>query len=90
MLAARLTVYPAFAHDPETWLDPALRFPVLDVSDAEGLARDAAWCSGGEVDPPVLVGGLGRRLAAVPVRRARWPRSSTVWRWGRRSARTRS
>jgi FO synthase len=59
VLAARLTVYPAYAHDPETWLDPGVRFPVLDVSDAEGLARDAAWCSGGEVDPPVLVGGTG-------------------------------
>ena len=56
VLAARLTVYPAFAHDPETWLDPGVRFAVLDVSDAEGLARDAPWCSGGEVDPPVLVG----------------------------------
>jgi FO synthase len=56
VLAARLTIYPAFAHDPEKWLDPGLRFPVLDVSDAEGLARDAAWCSGGEVAPPPLVG----------------------------------
>ncbi|MGO8864181.1 MAG: 5-amino-6-(D-ribitylamino)uracil--L-tyrosine 4-hydroxyphenyl transferase CofH [Acidimicrobiales bacterium] len=57
VLAARLTIYPAFAHDPVTWLHPDLRFAVLDVSDAEGLARDAPWCSGGEVDPPVLVGG---------------------------------
>jgi FO synthase len=55
-LAARLTVYPAFAHDAPRWLDPALHFPVLDVSDAEGLARDTDWCSGGEVAPPHLVG----------------------------------
>ena len=41
VLAARLTVYPSFAHAPETWLDAGLRFPVLDVADAEGLARDA-------------------------------------------------
>jgi FO synthase len=60
VLAARLTIYPSFAHDPGTWLDPNLRFPVLDVSDAEGLARDAPWCSGGEVSPPPLVGGGGR------------------------------
>jgi 7,8-didemethyl-8-hydroxy-5-deazariboflavin synthase CofH subunit/7,8-didemethyl-8-hydroxy-5-deazariboflavin synthase CofG subunit len=65
VLAARLTVYPAFAHDAATWLDPGLRFPVLDVSDAEGLARDAGWVSGGEVAPPALVGagavgGAGR------------------------------
>jgi FO synthase len=55
VLAPRLTLYPRFAHDPETWLDPALRFPVLDVCDAEGLARDADWCSGGEVSPPLLL-----------------------------------
>ncbi len=55
MLAPRMTVYPTFALDPERWLDPALRFPVLDASDAEGLARDASWCSGGERPPPLLV-----------------------------------
>ena len=56
-LAPRLTVYPSFALDPERWLDPALRFGVLDASDAEGLARDSSWCSGGGTPPPVLVGG---------------------------------
>ena len=95
VLAARLTVYPAFAHDPETWLDPGVRFPVLDVSDAEGLARDAAWCSGGEVDPPCSWAGraarAGRTERAGPAGGTdRWPRSSTVWRSDRRSARTRS
>jgi 7,8-didemethyl-8-hydroxy-5-deazariboflavin synthase CofH subunit/7,8-didemethyl-8-hydroxy-5-deazariboflavin synthase CofG subunit len=58
VLAARLTVYPSFTQGPaaaERWLDPALRFPVMDVADAEGLARDAAWCSGGEVAPPMLL-----------------------------------
>ncbi len=39
-LAPRLTIYPEMAADPEPWLDPAMRFPVLDRSDAEGLARD--------------------------------------------------
>jgi len=39
-LAPRLTIYPEFALDPDRWLDPALRFPVLDRADAEGLARD--------------------------------------------------
>lgn len=45
-LAPRLTVYPEFALDPERWLDPATRFPVLDRSDADGLCRDdpgAVW-----------------------------------------------
>jgi 7,8-didemethyl-8-hydroxy-5-deazariboflavin synthase CofH subunit/7,8-didemethyl-8-hydroxy-5-deazariboflavin synthase CofG subunit len=54
-LAPRMTVYPTFALDPGRWLDPALRFPVLDASDAEGLARDATWCSGGEELPPLLL-----------------------------------
>src|SRR3954454_22001032 len=39
-LAPRLTIYPEFATAPTEWLDPALHFPVLDRSDAEGLARD--------------------------------------------------
>ncbi len=40
LLAPRLTAYPEFAGDPERWFDPAVRFPVLDRSDAEGLGRD--------------------------------------------------
>ncbi len=39
-LAPRLTIYPEFAQDPERWLDPAVRFAVLDRSDAESLGRD--------------------------------------------------
>ena len=58
-LAPRLTVYPTFALDPGRWLDPALRFGVLDASDAEGLARDASWCSGGEEPPPPLLDETG-------------------------------
>ena len=89
VLAARLTIYPAFAHDAETWLDPALRFPVLDVSDAEGLARDAAWCSGGEVAPPHSWDPRSGTAAASRWA-ARWPRCSTGWRSGRRWGTTRS
>jgi FO synthase len=54
-LAPRLTIYPEFALDPGRWLDEAMRFPVLDASDAEGLARQAAWVSGGDVAPPMLL-----------------------------------
>jgi FO synthase len=54
-LAPRLTLYPEFALDPGRWLDTALRFPVLDASDAEGLGRDHPWASGGEVPPPDLL-----------------------------------
>ncbi|HSK37409.1 MAG TPA: 5-amino-6-(D-ribitylamino)uracil--L-tyrosine 4-hydroxyphenyl transferase CofH [Actinomycetota bacterium] len=54
-LAPRLTVYPEYAADPARWLDPDLRFPVLDRSDAEGLARDDRWAAGDHEPPPVLV-----------------------------------
>ena len=94
VLAPRLTLYPEFALDPERWLDPAMRFAVLDHSDAEGLGRDDAWCSGGTVEPPALLGAVADRPAgAVPVRRAPgagWPRSSPGWPSARRWARTRS
>jgi FO synthase len=56
-LAPRLAVYPEFAGGPARWLDEAMRFAVLDRSDSEGLGRDADWCSGGEVAPPLLIGG---------------------------------
>ncbi|MGH9114378.1 MAG: 5-amino-6-(D-ribitylamino)uracil--L-tyrosine 4-hydroxyphenyl transferase CofH, partial [Acidimicrobiales bacterium] len=39
-LAPRLTVYPELALAPARWLDEAVRFPVMDRSDAEGLGRD--------------------------------------------------
>ena len=56
-LAPRLTVYPEFALDPGRWLDPAMRFGVLDRSDAEGLGREDPWCSGSATAPPTLVPG---------------------------------
>jgi FO synthase len=67
-LAPRLTIYPSFALAPERWLDPAVRFGVLALSDAEGLARDASWCSGGEVAPPELLetSPVGRVPMATP------------------------
>ncbi len=71
-LAPRMTVYPAYALDPGRWLDPALRFGVLDASDAEGLARDATWCSGGEEPPPPLLdltAGTSRHAAGTGVGR---------------------
>jgi FO synthase len=55
-LAPRLTIYPEFALEPQRWLDPAMRFAVLDHSDAEGLGRDLDdWVSGGEAPPPPLL-----------------------------------
>lgn len=65
-LAPRLTVYPEFAQDSRTWLDPAMRFPVMDHSDAECLARDHPWASGGDTAPPDLDLAGASGLAQVP------------------------
>nr|MDQ3574719.1 5-amino-6-(D-ribitylamino)uracil--L-tyrosine 4-hydroxyphenyl transferase CofH [Actinomycetota bacterium] len=56
-LAPRLTIYPEYALAPDRWIDPAMRFPVMDRSDAQGLGRDdACWHSGVEAAPPPLLG----------------------------------
>ena len=39
-LAPRLTIYPEYALQPVRFLDPAMRFAVLDRADAESLGRD--------------------------------------------------
>ena len=39
-LAPRLTIYPEYALQPLRFLDPAMRFAVLDRADAESLGRD--------------------------------------------------
>ena len=39
-LTPRLTIYPEFVRNADTWIDPALHFAVLDRSDAEGYGRD--------------------------------------------------
>ena len=59
-LAPRLTAYPEFvgtAMSPSRWLDPAMRFPVMDRADAEGLGREPGdpWYSGSEDSPPALI-----------------------------------
>jgi len=74
-LAPRLTIYPEYALQATEWLAPALRFPVLDLSDAEGLAREPGerWYSGADEPPPQLVaapmatagGAVGEVLAGV-------------------------
>jgi 7,8-didemethyl-8-hydroxy-5-deazariboflavin synthase CofH subunit/7,8-didemethyl-8-hydroxy-5-deazariboflavin synthase CofG subunit len=70
-LAPRLTVYPEYALDPDRWLDEALRFAVLDRSDAEGLGRDdpgAVWperhAAAANVGTGAEVVQVGRRSTA--------------------------
>ena len=62
-LAPRLCIHPEFAAQPDRFLDEAMRFPVLDHADAELLARDSAWVSGGDEPPPELLSPLGSKRA---------------------------
>ncbi|MCU1426195.1 MAG: synthase subunit 1 [Actinomycetia bacterium] len=54
-LVARLTIYPEFVRDPDTWIDADLRFGVQLRSDLEGLARDDTWDAGGNTHPPIVL-----------------------------------
>ena len=69
-LVPRLTLHPRFVLDPHKWLHPDLHFPVCDLSDAEGCAResDGGWYSGHPAEPPVLLSA--GRLADRPPQRA--------------------
>ena len=69
-LAPRLTIYPEYVCRPQQWLDGAMRFAVMDRSDAEGLARPPGeiWYSGADVDPPrLLPPAAGHAGAGGPV-----------------------
>ena len=75
-LAPRLTIYPEFAARARAaGSTTALRFPVLDRSDAEGLGRDDHWYSGPTSDAaaaascPGRAAGRRRRSAEVLGRR---------------------
>jgi FO synthase len=75
VLAPRLTIYPEWALDPARWLDEAMRFPVLDRSDAEALGRDDP----GAVFPERMTAkddvGTGAEVVAISSRR----NTSTAW-----------
>ena len=78
-LAPRLTVYPEFARDPERWLDPAMRFGVLDHADADGLGREDSWCSGGTAEPPALLDLVSAGTMRQGRRWSRWPAPAAPW-----------
>ena len=54
-LHERLTIYPRFALDVDTWVDAGLHSAVLDRIDGEGLPRTDDWCPGDETTPPASV-----------------------------------
>ncbi len=52
ILVERLTIYPEFAFDGETWLDDSIRPRVLEMMDADGLARSESWSPGESFEVP--------------------------------------
>jgi len=51
-LAERLTIYPKYARAPDEWLDPAMRRPVLELSDTAALGRENSWRAGRSMEIP--------------------------------------
>ena len=51
-LVPRLGIYPPFATGSKKWLDPKVRFRVMEHCDASGFAREDFWVSGGDQLPP--------------------------------------
>lgn len=71
-LVPRLTIHPGYARKPGTWLDPALRFPVLDRSDAAGLARDDPGAVFPERYEAAANVGTGAEVIQVGRRSTQW------------------
>lgn len=51
-LHERLTVYPEYIRNAQTWIADELKQKILDRVDAEGLPRVDSWCPGDTNDPP--------------------------------------
>ena len=71
-LAPRLTIYPEFALAPDRWLDDAMRFSVLDRSDAEGLGRDDPGAMFPQTVGEVRNVGDGAEVVLVGRRSTQW------------------
>jgi FO synthase len=55
LLHERLTIYPAYAREPNVWLAEPLRDVVLNMTDAVGLPRIDNWSPGEADSPPAAV-----------------------------------
>jgi FO synthase len=64
-LAPRLAIYPEYALNPDRWLHEAVRFGVLDRSDAEGLGRDDPGAVLPESTPRAADVGDGAEVAVA-------------------------
>ena len=75
-LAPRLTVYPQYSNAwtgaADTWLDPKLRFPVMDRADAEGLGRDDPGAVVPEHTLEDAKAGTGAEILLIGERSTAW------------------
>lgn len=63
-LEQRLTIYPAYARDPQKWLSEELQFPILKQSDSAGFAKRDGWTPGASEAIPAR----DRLLIETPVK----------------------
>ena len=72
-LTERLTVYPSYVRELDTWVAEPLRTAVLHASEAEGFAREGDWSPGDPdaVLPADLLRSLDRPRAPRPTSRTR-------------------
>ena len=66
ILVERLTVYPDYVRDADTWIDRSLRPALLAAADSEGLARTDDWSPGHSDIPDPWIADF----AAMPGRAA--------------------
>jgi len=76
-LLPRLAIYPRYAADPETWLEPSPRAAVNRLADSLWLARRGEWMTGvsADVDDTIL-DGVRRTKRDDGAREHRRPRSA--------------
>jgi FO synthase len=67
-LVERLAIYPAFAREADTWVDPALRSALLRRIDADGWPRCDEWSPGVRAPLPDRVARFGRLAVASEIR----------------------
>lgn len=65
-LEQRLTIYPAFAREPQRWLDEGVRSAVLKQIDSMGYARRDSWMPGESMHLPEIEA----KLLALPIAEA--------------------
>lgn len=75
-LAQRLAIGPRYVQAAQRWLTPALVHPVLQLSDATGLAREDNWFAGAATAVPAWFSAA--RTAAPSAKVTAIPRSNAV------------